>query len=113
MDDVKGLWAEKLLETLLAYKITHKSSARETPFQLAFRVEVVILVEIGLPSFRVSHYNQNLNKEQIRVNLDFIKKVIDKVTSKEERYKKNVVKYYNKRVKNRYFLIGDLVLQRA
>lgn len=42
LDDAKGLWAEKLHETLWAYITNHKSSTGETPFDLAFGVKAVM-----------------------------------------------------------------------
>lgn len=58
LDDAKGLWAKKFLETLWVYRTTHNSSIGEMSFQLTFSIEVVILVEIGLTNFRVTHYDR-------------------------------------------------------
>lgn len=63
LDNAKGLWAEKLPKTLWAYRITHKSSIRETLFELAFGVKVMIPIEVGLPSFQVAYYDEETNDE--------------------------------------------------
>lgn len=51
LDDAKGLLAEKLPKTLWAYRMTHKTSIGETQLKLAFGIKVVVLVQIGMPSF--------------------------------------------------------------
>lgn len=103
LDKVKGLWVEKLLETLWVYRTSHKNSIGETLFQLAFGAEVVIPVEIGLLSFKVSHFEKKENEEQLCTNLNLIKEAREEVIKKEESYKRKATKYYNKRVNNRHF----------
>ena len=44
---------EYLPEVLWAYKTTRKFATRETPFALAFGIEAVAPVEVGLESPRV------------------------------------------------------------
>lgn len=61
----KGLWVEKLSKILQAHKTTHKNSTNETLFDLAFRVKAVILVDVGLPSFKFAHYNEQKNDKQM------------------------------------------------
>lgn len=80
---------------------------------MAFGIEAIILVEIRLPSFRVTYYNQEMNEEYLRMNLDLIEEVQNEVLAKEESYKRKATKYHTKRVKNRQLWVGDLVLRRA
>ena len=54
LEDLKGKWVEYLPEVLWAYRTTQKSTTRETPFALAFGIEVVAPVEVGLKSPRSS-----------------------------------------------------------
>lgn len=46
-----GAWSRELPYVLWAIKMIEKTSTIETPFSLAFGMDVVTLVEIGLPSF--------------------------------------------------------------
>ena len=49
-NDIKGLWVEELPSTFWAIKTTVQLGIRDTPFNLAFGSDVVILVEIGTNS---------------------------------------------------------------
>lgn len=88
LDNAKGLWAEKLSETLWAYRTSHKNNTGETSFPFAFGLEDVIPVESRLPSFRVSHFEERENEEQVHANLDLIKEIREEAMKKEEGYKK-------------------------
>lgn len=68
--------------------MTHKSSTRKTLFQLAFVIEAIILVKVELPNLKMAYYDQSINDKQLRMNLDLIKEVGNKVMTKEESYKK-------------------------
>ncbi|GKV01151.1 hypothetical protein SLEP1_g13729 [Rubroshorea leprosula] len=47
----------------------------ETPYHLAFGTEAVIPIEIGVPSFRVTHFNEGRNGQLLRENLDLLAEV--------------------------------------
>lgn len=49
---------EMLPESLWVYRTTHKISIGETLFELGFGVKVVTPVEVGLPSFQFTHYDE-------------------------------------------------------
>lgn len=103
LDEAKGLQANKLPEMLWAYKTSHKNSTGKMPFQLAFGTEAVILMEIRLPSFRVSHFEQEINDEHLYINVDLIEEVRDEGLMKDESYKRKVAKYYKRIIKNKQF----------
>ena len=63
---------EYLPEVLWAYRTTRKSTTRETLFALAFGIEAVTLVKVGLESPRVKFANVEHNKETLRLNLDLL-----------------------------------------
>ena len=52
----KGAWADQLLFELWSYRTTHITTTGETPYSLTFGMEVVVPVEIGIPSYRVQHF---------------------------------------------------------
>ena len=48
LNKAKGKWVEKLSGVLWAYRITKRDPTGETPFSLAYRMEAIILVDIGM-----------------------------------------------------------------
>lgn len=53
IEDFKGAWADLIPETLWSKRTTEKEETGESPYKLAFGAEVVLPVEVGLPSFRL------------------------------------------------------------
>ena len=53
LDEVKGLWVEELPSTLWAIRTTIHSGTRDIPFNLAFGMDAIILIEISINSIRV------------------------------------------------------------
>lgn len=59
-------------EVLRAYHTTPQSATKETPFWLTYRMEAMILVELGSPSFRREIHEEVYQDEAARVELDLI-----------------------------------------
>ena len=72
LEDLKGKWPEYLPEVLWAYRTTCKTATQETPFALAFGIEAVAPVEIGLKSPRIELTSVDQNEEALRLNLDLL-----------------------------------------
>ena len=70
LEERKGLWTEELPKVLWAYRTTSKTSTGETPFSLAYGVEAMVPVEVGIPSLRHDTYNQEKNFAIQRYELD-------------------------------------------
>ena len=45
------------------------------PFWLAYGTDAVIAAEVGLTSYRVENYNEDKNKEALRLQLDLVDEV--------------------------------------
>jgi len=58
---LEGAWFEELQNVLWAYWMTTRVPVGETPFKLTFGTKAVILVEVGLMSFRVKTYEDQKN----------------------------------------------------
>ena len=56
LNTARGLWVEELHSILWAYRTIPRIPIGETPFNLIFRTEAMIPLEIGLPSTRVEQY---------------------------------------------------------
>ncbi|XP_015961230.1 uncharacterized protein LOC107485227 [Arachis duranensis] len=109
LDDAKGLWAELIPEVLWGYNTTPQSSTRETPFRLVYGFEAMIPLEISQSSIRTYLGNQ---EEARRSELDIIEEVRDITTLKQRAAQQAIARQYNKSVKSRSFVRGDLVLRR-
>ena len=83
----------------------------ETPYSLVYGTESVILVEIGMPSFRTMNFNKENNEVELGLNNDLLIERRERAEMRQVAYKHQVVKYYNKRVKHTSFLLGDLILR--
>ena len=107
-----GLWPEELPSILWAYRTMVRIPTGETPFRMMYGTEAVVPVELGLITFRTSTYDDQQNERQICLNLDLIDEVREREETRKKRYKKNMARYYNTKVKPRQFSIGDLVLRK-
>lgn len=72
LDEAKGMWVEELHGVLLAYWITPQVLTNEAPFNLAYGTEVVILVEIGLSTMKIEHYEEPSNSNRLKANLNLL-----------------------------------------
>ncbi|XP_065620650.1 uncharacterized protein LOC136063751 [Quercus suber] len=100
-----------------ARSLVHKNNSKDpykgTPFKLAYGSEAVIPAKVHMASHRVMKYQNEENKEQLRLNLDLIDKVRMDTEQRIVRYKNLMAKQYDTMVKPRHFSIGDLVLKRV
>ena len=90
-----------------------RSPIRETSFKLAYGSEVVILAEVHMANHRVMRYQDEENKELLRLNLDLIDKVRMDSKHKIAVYKNLMARQYDAMVKPRRFNIRDLILKRV
>ena len=93
------------------YKMTTRVPTGETPFRLTFGIEAVILVEVGLTNIWIKMYEEHRNHQGLNYNLDMIYEVRDEAMKRMEKYKGAMAGYYNRKVKVKRFIIGDLVLR--
>ena len=112
LEDIKGKWVEYLPEVLWAYKTTRKSATQETPFTLAFGIEAVALVEVGLKSPRIELASMEHNDEALRLNLDLLDEKREQVLKRTKDYQMKTAKYYYQKVKPMNYKPGDLVLKK-
>ena len=112
LEDLKGNWVEYLPEVLWAYRTTHKSATRETPFALAFVTEEVAPVEVRIKSPRIEFASVEHNDEALRLNLELLDEKREQVLRRTEEYQRKTARYYNQKVKPMSYMPGDLVLKK-
>ncbi|GKV11510.1 hypothetical protein SLEP1_g22765 [Rubroshorea leprosula] len=104
------LWCLNPYEAQYALREMHEG---ETPYHLAFGTEAVIPIEIGVPSFRVTHFDEGRNGQLLRENLDLLAEVKEEAQLRTLVYKQKLANFYNKRVRPRTFKVEDLVLRKV
>ena len=73
LEKAKGKWVEELPNVLWAYQITLRKATNEAPYSLAFGFEVVIPLEVNLPTIRTEPYDVGHNEEVLARALDLTK----------------------------------------
>ena len=80
---LERLWAKELLSKLWAIWTTVHSDTKDTPFNLAFGTNAVILVEVGINTLRIRHFDPNRSKDSIRTNLDLLEEACVRATVRQ------------------------------
>lgn len=113
LEKAKGKWAEELPDVLWAYRTTPRRSTGETPFALAYGMEAVIPLEIGMPTIRSESFQPDLNEEAVALELDLAEERRERALIHIAAYQQELSKKYNKAVHPRLFKIGDWVLRKV
>ncbi|XP_059284812.1 uncharacterized protein LOC132038106 [Lycium ferocissimum] len=108
-----GKRRESLPEVLCAYKTTTKINTGETSFSLVYGTEALSLVEVGEPSLRFSHANDESNNEAMAVKLDLMEEHHEMAFLQVVAQKQRMEKCYNRRTNLRHFQVGNLVLRKV
>ena len=95
LENLKGKWVEYLPELLWAYRTTRKSATQETPFAIAYGIEAVAHVKVGLKSQRIEFASIEHNEEILRLNLDLLDEKREQVIKCAEDYHRKTTKYYD------------------
>ena len=73
LDEKRKNWVEELNNIIWAYRMTPRASTGETLFRLMYGTDVVIPVEIGSSSYRVSEeIDPEVNNLNTRIYLDLL-----------------------------------------
>ncbi|XP_024017454.1 uncharacterized protein LOC112090422 [Morus notabilis] len=113
LDDLKGKWAEELPKVLWAYRMMSRTTTGETPFSMAYGVEAVLPIEIETPTLRTVVQNNDDNTEGMNGELDLLEEKRLDSQLRLAAYQQRAARYYNKKVRQRRFVPGDLVLKRV
>ncbi|XP_071903475.1 uncharacterized protein [Coffea arabica] len=112
MEFARTGWLEELPTILWAYRTTPRTATQETPFVLTYGAEAVIPAEIGVPSGRVQNFIARDNEEELRLNLDLLEARREEAAIRMAKYKRQIARHYNARVRPLSFKPGDLVLRK-
>ena len=106
-------WDRRLPEALWAYRTTHRTATRATPYSLVYGTEAVVPMEIQVESLRVAlrySLTTERNAEIRMTELDDLDEKRLVAQQRLEMYQKRISASYDKQVRGRSFKRGDLVL---
>lgn len=112
LDRAKGRWVKELPSVLWAYRTTPRRSTSATPFSLAYGMEAVIPLEVGLPTLRTGLFDQGENDVSLAKELDLAEERREAAAVRLTAYQQQLIRGYNQRVRERKFAIGELVLKK-
>ena len=113
LEEHKWVWADKLPKVLWAYRTTSRTFMGETPFSLAYEVEAMIPMEVGIPSLRHETYNLEENHALMCYELDLLEEKHDLAALRTASYKRQFERYFNSKVEERTLKEGDLILRKV
>ena len=106
-----GCWLDELPTVLWSPRTTPNKSTGFTPFFLIYGAEAVIPTDIEFDSPRVTMYIEADANEAREDGVDLLEEGRLLALSRSAIYQQSLHRYYNRKVKPRSFLEGDLVLR--
>ena len=97
------MWVDELSLALWAYRTTFKTTTGHTPFSLSLGSEVVIAIELEVPSHRVAYDGPMTNRTLLLESLDMVEEKSDEADLRASRHRRQVTCYYDRRVCFRIF----------
>ncbi|KAK8923593.1 hypothetical protein KSP39_PZI019849 [Platanthera zijinensis] len=119
VENLKGNWVEQLPSVLWALRTTPNTATGETPFKLSHGSEAVLPIELEVRTPRVAEAEagreewRDENEGEQRLSLDLIEEVRDLSAVRQEEVKRRMAKYFDKHVRVKQFVEGDLVLKKV
>lgn len=104
--------AHGLMNSLvMVYHTTSRTSTKETSVSLAFCVEAMIPLEMGVLSYRTSHFNEEHNEKALHAELNLLERKRNEFELWTVVYKKKCQILQPKSMDKEVFEVGDLVLR--
>ena len=101
---------KRALEGIMGLQNDLSDHYGRNPFSVAYEVEAIIPMEIGLPFLRRETYNQEENFALQWYELNLLEEKCDLVALRVASYKQRFERYFNSKVKEKRFKEGNLVL---
>ena len=114
----EGGWSEHLLETLWTYRSSVKTATSFSPFSLVYGTKAISSIELLVPTPRLIH-GQEIEMgaatcAEFKVSdLETLEKVRNLAFGCIQRYQQQMANAYNKVMKTRTFVNGQMVLKAA
>ncbi|PKI69390.1 hypothetical protein CRG98_010188 [Punica granatum] len=109
-------WHEMLRFTLLAYRTSIPTSTGATPYSLVYGMEIVLPIEVKIPSMRVLAESELEEAEWAKQRYEQLNLIDEKQLTTlchGQCYQQRMARAFNARVRHREFNPGDLVLRKV
>ena len=88
-------------------------TTRETPFSLCYGIDVVILVELTILTFRIEKFDEASNNELLALKTDLLEERQNHGQVWATTLQQISAQYYTSKFKLRHFAKGDLMFHNA
>jgi hypothetical protein len=105
-------WHKELPSVLWVLRTIVNRATRDKPFNLVYKVDVVLPPEIYLQSARVTHFDLEHQVEARELDSILLEERRDTALINVQKYQESLKKYYNKSVIQRELNIGDILLKK-
>ena len=112
LEKSKGFWVDELPLVLWSYRTSFCTTTGETPFSLAYGIDDVVPVELGIPIFRIENFNKEGNDILLALASDLLEEKHEKAQLWATTLQQTVERHYNSKVRLRHITKSDLVLRR-
>jgi hypothetical protein len=106
-------WVNELPCVLWGNRTTPSRATGETPFFLVYGAKVCLPPEIIMGSPRVQSFDESMQEQLRRENVDFIDERRWRAAIRNARYNQALRRYHQRFVHSRELRVGDLVLRRV
>jgi len=108
-------WTERLVKALWAYRTSVRTPTGQTPYTLTFGMEPVLPYEILIPFLRVQldqDLDVEVHQDAILAQMELLDEKRMMAADHAQVYRKRLARFYQKRVLERKFQKGELVVKR-
>ncbi|KAL0322210.1 UNVERIFIED_CONTAM: hypothetical protein Scaly_2517400 [Sesamum calycinum] len=103
LDKVGGNRVEEFTSVLWSYRTTPRGSTGKSPLTQVYGTKAIIPAELGMPSHRILHFNEENNSQILKQHVDLVDELRETTFIQTQRYKSMVINAHNKRVKAHHF----------
>lgn len=113
LDEEKTEWVNELPGVLMGYRASVRTPTGQSLFALVYGAEAVLPIERIIPTSRTRNYDVSQNEDLLQAELDLLEEGRIEAAIWNEVYHRRMRHDYNKRVCQRDFKIGDMVLRKT
>jgi hypothetical protein len=104
-------WIDELPSVLWGNRTTPSRATGETPFFLVYGAEACLPLEITMGSLRVQAFDEDLQEQQRRQDVDLVDERRWRAAVRNARYNQALQRYHQRFVRSRELRVEDLVLR--